>query len=230
MATQYAFGKIVTDGLVLALDAADRNSYPGSGTTWVDMSGNGNNGTLTNGPIFSNANGGSIVFDATNDYVVTTTTTFTANTDFTYEVFCKSDQYVGSTGILGNKGYWQAGGPGAVIGNISNPQIVYMYITTDTAHYEMSTGIGPTYDWKYFALRRTGNTMEGFVNGVRINTTRTIVGNIIDNSNRFWIGSYSGGGSPWKGNIALARVYNKSISNTEIQQNYNAQKSRFGLS
>ena len=52
---------IVDSGLVLALDAADRNSYPGSGTTWTDLSGRGNNGTLTNGPTYSSVNGGSIV-------------------------------------------------------------------------------------------------------------------------------------------------------------------------
>ena len=58
------------NGLVLALDAANTKSYPGSGTTWTDLSGRGNTGTLTNGPTYSSANGGSIVFDGTNDYVV----------------------------------------------------------------------------------------------------------------------------------------------------------------
>lgn len=62
--------KIVTDGLALALDAADLNSYIGSGTTWKDLSGNRNNGLLVNGPSFSSANGGSIVFDGIDDYVV----------------------------------------------------------------------------------------------------------------------------------------------------------------
>jgi hypothetical protein len=61
--------RIVTDGLVLALDAANSLSYPGSGTTWTDLSGKGNNGTLVNGPTFSPTNGGSIVFDGTNDYI-----------------------------------------------------------------------------------------------------------------------------------------------------------------
>ena len=60
--------RIVTDGLVLALDAGNPKSYPGSGTTWTDLSGNGNNGTLTNGPTYSSANGGSIVFDGVDDY------------------------------------------------------------------------------------------------------------------------------------------------------------------
>lgn len=73
MATQYGFGQIVTNGLVLALDAADRNSYISGSTTWFDVSGNNNNGTLTNGPTFSSTNGGAIVFDGTNDYVEMTT-------------------------------------------------------------------------------------------------------------------------------------------------------------
>ena len=62
-------GHIITDGLVIALDAANTKSYPGSGTTWSDLSGNSNNGTLTNGPTFNSRNGGSIVFDGVDDYV-----------------------------------------------------------------------------------------------------------------------------------------------------------------
>ena len=61
--------KIVTDGLVLCLDAGNSKSYPGTGTTWTDLSGRGNTGTLTNGPTYSSANGGSIVFDGSNDFV-----------------------------------------------------------------------------------------------------------------------------------------------------------------
>jgi len=61
--------RIVTSNVVLALDAADRNSYPGSGTLWKDLSGNRNHGTLVNGPTFSDSNGGSIVFDGVDDYI-----------------------------------------------------------------------------------------------------------------------------------------------------------------
>ena len=61
--------RIVTDGLVLYLDAANTKSYPGSGTTWTDISGKSNNGTLTNGPTFDSGNKGTIVFDGSNDYV-----------------------------------------------------------------------------------------------------------------------------------------------------------------
>ena len=69
MAVQYSFGKIVTDGLVLALDAADRNSYVSGSTTWRDVSGNNNSGSLVNGPTFSSGNGGSIVFDGVDDFI-----------------------------------------------------------------------------------------------------------------------------------------------------------------
>ena len=61
--------KIVTDGLVLCLDAGDGKSYSGSGTTWYDRSGNGNNGILVNGPTFDSNNRGAIVFDGVNDHV-----------------------------------------------------------------------------------------------------------------------------------------------------------------
>ena len=59
--------KIVTNGLVLCLDAANRRSYPGAGTAWTDLSGNNNHATLINGPIFNNINTGNIIFDGTND-------------------------------------------------------------------------------------------------------------------------------------------------------------------
>jgi len=61
---------IPQNGLQLLLDAANTKSYPGSGTTWTDLSGNGNTGTLTNSPTFTTDNGGAIRFDGTNDYVV----------------------------------------------------------------------------------------------------------------------------------------------------------------
>ena len=61
--------KIVRSGLQLHLDAADRKSYPGSGTTWFDLSGNSRHGTLLNGPVFNSGNGGYISFDGVDDYV-----------------------------------------------------------------------------------------------------------------------------------------------------------------
>jgi hypothetical protein len=69
--THIATKGIVQSGLVLNLDAGVSSSYPGSGTTWTDLSGNGNNGTLVNGPTFSSDNGGNIVFDGVDDHITT---------------------------------------------------------------------------------------------------------------------------------------------------------------
>jgi hypothetical protein len=80
MALQHS-PRIVTDGLVLCLDAANPKSYPGSGITWGDVSGQNHTGTLTFGPSYSVSNGGTISFDGSNDYVSTTFNTALA--DFT---------------------------------------------------------------------------------------------------------------------------------------------------
>ena len=74
--------RTITDGLVLALDAANTKSYPGSGTTWTDLSGNGNNGTLTNGPTYNSSNLGSLSFDGIDDYS-TLTSNYTLSAGWT---------------------------------------------------------------------------------------------------------------------------------------------------
>ena len=69
MSTSFSFKPIVTDGLVLYLDAANTKSYTGTGTTWYDLTKNGNNGVLTSGPVYNSENGGNITFDGVDDYV-----------------------------------------------------------------------------------------------------------------------------------------------------------------
>lgn len=221
--------RIVTDGLVLTLDAGNAKSYVGSGTTWNDLSGNGNNGTLTNGPTFNSTNGGSIVFDGIDDYVVTTSTTFTANTSFTYEIFCKSDNFIAQRNIFGNKSYYSTG-QGAQFTNGASPQQVVGIIRTDVATYDISTAIGPTYNWTQFVIRRAENLMQMFINGNLLATTRTISGSIADASDKFWVGAANGGGSSWwSGNIGNIKVYNRALTTQEVLQNFNATRSRFGV-
>lgn len=89
---------IVTDGLVLALDAANPTSYPGSGTTWRDLSGNNNSGSLVNGPTFNSVNGGSIVFDGSNDYVNIPYAGNTSNS-FTFTIVMKCNNMDSNTSL-----------------------------------------------------------------------------------------------------------------------------------
>jgi hypothetical protein len=211
------------------LDAANTKSYPGTGTGWFDLSGSNIIGTLTNGPTYNSDNLGNISFDATDDYVVSSSTTFTANVDFTYEIMLKSSEFLSARGIFTNKGYWSGGGQGASISNISSPQTIYGYVTTNTGHFDINSSVGPTYGWTHVIMRRFNNDLRFFINGKHQGTTRTISGSVTDLSDKFWLGSHNLGSSPWKGNIAFARVYNKALSTEEIQQNFNALRGRFGI-
>ena len=213
-------------GLVLALDAADRNSYLGSGTTWTDLSGNANTGTLTNGPTFSNANGGCIVFDGVDDYVDVpynaSTISFPTNNATIcvwYRVSTVGDGYgalvtqrsVAGPGIqsymISTRLYADGGGTAGVSSNtiIPNGTIAFGGIVYD----------------------KTNSLLKLYVNGVYDNQV-SYTGNIQD-TYPIRLGNGAFGDGPFPGNIYIASVYNRALSATEVLQNYNATKSRFGL-
>ena len=212
---------IITDGLVLALDAANTKSYPGSGTTWFDISGNGNNGTLTNGPTFSSSNQGSIVFDGTDDIV---TTSLSATLSFTWSVWFK-------TNVLAS-GYRNI---------ISVPTGAYMLMLLDTSTNNMgfwsSDGMGggslgvnslSTNTWYNAVLVREGdgisNGYKAYLNSVfngSANTSTWAIANTVSLGGRTDAGQYL------NGNIALVQIYNRALQNFEISQNFNALRQRF---
>ena len=94
MAVQYNPG-IVTDGLVMCLDAANRKSYPGTVTGWFDLSGNENTGVLTNGPVYNNENAGYFTLDGTNDFINGTS----ISSQFTADITAEAWVYVTSAGV-----------------------------------------------------------------------------------------------------------------------------------
>jgi hypothetical protein len=219
MSTQYANGKIINSGLVLALDAADRNSYPGSGTTWSDVSGNGNSGTLTNGPTFSN---NSIVFDGTNDYVNTSITT--AYNDFTIGVWFKQvGNIIGYQRLVDKdyiSGFWigrnasVANSWGGGVLESGDPYGRFITLTDG--------------NWHYIVSKREGSIHTIYGDGI----TNTISGNVSTSALsgvQITIGTQQGIGAYLNGNIAQVSIYNRALSSQEISQNYNAQKSRFNL-
>jgi len=229
----------VETGLVLSLDAADKNSYPGSGTTWYDLSGNNNSGSLTNGPTFNTGSLGSIVFDGTNDYVdcgnplILRPSTFTLsswvyNTDSDGRqqgIFCSYSELLvaGFFCQLWNNPHKVRYVVGANTGSGAG---LYIDITgTTTININTWYQISITYD---------GLNMKSYVNGVLdINTTWSSgVGYDAVNNKVIVGGTYtktSGVVAPFKGNISNSIMYNQSLSAQEILQNYNAQKARFGL-
>jgi hypothetical protein len=227
MATQYAFGKIVTDGLVLSLNAADRNSYPGSGTTWTDMSGNENNGTLTNGPTFSSANGGSIAFDGVDDYVnvqnIASNPTALTVTCFVLPLTMASPRvFFGYRSSLteliqltiqdDSTAYFQIRGSSNTLLNITQSiQISRAFMLTGI--FNKITGIHTLYVNNVPTqglLDLTGQTLNSSLTTIGATNTATYT-------------------APYSGFIYNCQVYNRALSASEVLQNYNAQKSRFNL-
>ena len=211
---------LVLPGLTLCLDAGNSKSYPGSGTTWSDLSGNGNNGTLTNGPTYSSANGGSIVFDGSNDFIETT---YTPGNISSQTISCwinKSNlQYslilAKSTVYYGLEIY---------------PTIIYVNITTNV-YGQVSYN---TNGWQNIVFTYDGN-QTGNSNRLKLYfngdvQTLTFAGTIPSSANvsdviqfgrRWWSSRFS------EGSIAQVSIYNRALSAAEIQQNYNATKSRY---
>jgi hypothetical protein len=232
MATHFAFGKIVTDGLVLALDAADKNSYPGSGTTWRDLSGNTNNNTLTNGPTFNSANGGSIVFDGVDDFCQGTIPSsafssahsiccwFYRNTITNWSALfsnnvgtnsCSILTFMDGTNFLGvNQVGVQAANIAADIGSHLN-RWIYVTIT--------------------FAGASSGNTVTVYVykDGSLLTNSGPLYWNLSTGTSYYIGRHHQTEVQILNGNIPSVSVYNRALSASEILQNYNAQKSRFGL-
>ena len=223
MSTNYAFGKIVTDGLVLSLDAGDRNSYPGSGTTWTDLSGNGNHATATT-PQYSGSNGGSFNFPNNTTSVFNTPSyTLVPNGGVTMEAFIypTTDTFSGGgSGITGRR----------------NANIYGIDISVNQPSAEIvGTNFGApsvltiSNIWYHILWTYSTTSVKTYVNGINIYSTSGTYSTPTDTAT-FQIGKRWGGNQfPLYGNIAIVRWYNRPLSATEIQQNYNAQKSRFGL-
>jgi len=217
--------KIVTNGLVLCLDAASRKSYPGTGNVWRDLSGNGNDGTLTNSPIYSPANFGNFQF-ATNTYISTTYNTALDTQTPTVEVWVKTNATT-QNGFWFEKGFvnaqyslFQEGGNikwRQNFGGITN-------LSTTTATY-MNTS-----SWYQVVGTYSSGFRRLYINGVLVNSDAQS-GTIATSNLGCRIGAY-GGGAPdyyYNGSLAICKVYNRTLTPDEINQNFKATKSRFGL-
>ena len=217
--------KIVTDGLVLCLDAADTNSYPRTGTVWYDQSGNGSNGTLTNGPTFSSANGGGIVFDGSNDYclIQNSDSVNISGGEITLEAFIKVNNFGSAEAwIHKNLQYTIAFYPTTGGG----------YITyADSSNWSYSSfgfhGLFLTNTYYHIVATKINNVVTIYSNGSII-VSKSFGSSISTSSNNLYIGSFATS-YYFNGSIYTTRLYNKALSADEVRRNYNATKGRFGL-
>jgi hypothetical protein len=224
MATQYAFGKIVTNGLILALNAADKNSYLGSGATWTDLSGNGYTGTLNNSPTFNSANNGYLIFNGTNQNVTIQNASIPTGTQLTfcvwnYGITAKESSVVesrdsGAARTLNIHLPW------------SNGNIYF-----DCGGNRLEQAAGSSYlGWNYWCFTKNASTgaMIIYRNGILWASSTGNTGNI-NTTTSARLCSYADNTTYHSGYIAAVQTYNRALSAIEILQNYNTQKSRFGL-
>lgn len=237
----YAGPEIVTNGLVLALDAGNTQSYPGSGTTWTDLSGLGNNGTLTNGPTFSSADKGSIVFDGVNDHVLiagSTPTQLQGNPSFSVEGWFKRNSS------------WTAGSTWGIGGDVSSLQGInsWNYNNTNEIAIDLwgrtTYTTGQTYSstaWQHIVWTYNGTSFATsniiiYINqiaytGSGLTSLRGSPGTPAINANGIVIGR----AGPQTANyysaplIANFRIYSRVLTPAEVAQNFNALRGRFGI-
>ena len=212
---------IVTSGLALHLDAGNTASYPGTGTTWTDLSGNGNTGTLTNGPTYSSANGGSIVFDGGNDYAPIGTSSFPFGASAgTISLWAKTDTITG--GFRSLVAYGTVGVPKARFMAIENTTYFFGGYGSDIT----ATGV-PLNTWFNMSGVYTGTNALLYVNGALVAGPTAKTWNTI--SSVATIGRQLENTAYWDGNLSQLCVYNKALSATEVLQNYYALRGRYGL-
>lgn len=212
--------KIIADGLVLNLDAAQLRSYPTTGTTWTDLSGNGNNGTLVNGPTFSTGNGGGLVFDGVDDFITLPdfSSQFSSN-KITVFSWAKVTSSVSKPSCLSFNGVFNFFYPGF---RIANPNLTQLY-------WDSATG------WKSANTYYTLDTIRCFAWTVDINSLTFYNNAVADGTGTVNTFAPSGpirmclgnAGEYEVGNVYTMYIYNRALSSTEITQNYNALKSRF---
>jgi len=220
--------KVVTNGLVLSLDAADQNSYVSGSTTWNDLSGNNNSGSLTNNPGFVN---NALTFNGT-----TNTATFSnipgpsfslISSSFTTEFWVYTTTTGSNQGLISSNQSSTNGGQYSFI--LRGTTIICSFYGTLT-YTDVSGGPVITGSWVHYVntFNYANQSASIYVNGV-LSGAGSMASSPLITSASLLLGRYAFGGGYLTGSMGLARIYNRALSATEITQNYNAIKSRFNL-
>ena len=229
----HASPNIVEDGLVLCLDAGNERSYPGSGTTWGDLSGNGYNGTLTNGPTYSSDNLGSINLDGIDDFSLGTIDSsifsgahsigcwFYRRTIKTWSALFSNNVNTYSCTLL----TFISSGNGL---GINRAGVSATSISIDLGSNHLNK-------WIYCVMTLAGATsgsgvnVYAFMDGSLLTASGNLYWDLTTSSNYYIGRHYTNVAQIHDGLIPIVQVYNRALSQDEIKQNFNAQRGRFGL-
>ena len=228
---------IVTSGLALAFDAGNAKSYPGTGTTWTDLSGNGLTGAINNAPVFSNSAGGNFTFNGTSNTISFTRKRFTAG--LTYAAWIKTTSakntatYTTTTAnpIIGdtNGGVWNGFG-------VHNGKLRYCYYTRagNAVITSDSTASVNTGNWVHAVVTHSyTETAKLYINGVLDSTFNVATTGATDPWAQYLaadrIGTGYGSADFFNGSIAKVMLYSADLTADQVLQNFNALRGRFGL-
>ena len=217
---------IVTDGLVFAVDSGSTRSYPGSGTTVDSLTGS-DVGTLTNGVGFNTNSGGEFVFDGTDDYITIPGSTATnLSSTLTAEAWVYYESGNGRIFQKDGSSYtrcWEMGGYNGIFR-------IEMWHSNGGTTGGVSAPIAlPLTTWAYLTMTFDGTNIKMYQNAVLVKTIsfpgdiRTDINTPLNIGGRYATGEF------FDGNIGPIRLYSQALSAAEVTQNFNAQKSRFGL-
>jgi hypothetical protein len=244
MCVNRQYEPIVTDGLVFNVDAGFVPSYPMTNTTWYDLTNNDNDGTLINGPTYNSSNGGVIIFDGIDDKVNAPSSSmydFTYNQAFTLETFCYATTQSGSGMIPLIERYWWSttgyGGYGLRLRNYSTNYPDFFVTGTPPGSGVLDSLVRGTTQWvpntwyHIVGTKSTNGVMKIYVNGVLENTTQNVTNIPLPQTGvTLKIGARGDTNDQYSNQrFGICRIYSKELSATEVLQNYNAQKGRFGL-
>jgi hypothetical protein len=228
--TWVSANRVVQSGLVLNLDAGASTSYPGSGTTWTNLISGGVNGTLTNGPTYSSANGGSIVFNGSTHYVSTPainlTTAGTLSVWF-YKTGTGTPDAANVIDIFSNVS--SGGDTGWAFGLNTSTNKIDFYLANNGSYgvENFSNQTISNNTWYNAVGTYNGSNKTIYINGLQ---DSTFASSVNGNSPTTWgIGARNTGARNFQGNIPQASIYNRALSASEVSQNFNALRGRFGV-
>jgi len=209
--------RIVTSNLILYLDAANTTSYPGSGTTWTDLSGNGYTGTLTNGPTYTSTNSGSIVFDGADDRVdLSSAIGLVSQYTISYWAKREAEGRMPVTTTTMSDFYW-----------FGDNSWYYTHGGVSGEYYYSKPTSIPLGTWGYYAVVYDGSNVSIYRQGIYQGQQATT--GTANFSAPLRIGWWNNATYAYLGNISNVQAYSRALSADEITQNFNAIRGRYGI-
>lgn len=212
--------RIVTNNLILCLDAGNTRSYPGIGTIWSNLSSGITTTILINNPTYTSSNSGSIVFDGTNDYaVLPTDSILTFSGDFTFDCWISPNSLTVPTA---SNSIWSLSTAQTLQMN-NNPTIIYYDGLNTRSFTTLSIG-----SWYNVVLSKTGTNITGYLNNTSYfsvfnSSTHNFSGAAIAYRTLDPPGYY------WNGNISSIKIYNRGLTSSEVAQNFSAYRGRYRI-